>query len=751
MSDLVLNLDYAQSSSNNIFGLNEKKSIESYLVNKGVRSPKDILFSGVFTDLKKKKVWEINSKQTEEERLLVVSQFRLNIFSSNGKFVSDGHLLDVVEYTPTDGAVTIKLRNGVIQFNSVQNKLDELSLAIKKMFSLNFPGMPGSDPVVSKEIGACFGFARTYRCVSDFYGIPVRDDICWEINNLYEANNIRDFNLSDWPETPTPAQGKAMIESLKYNSWFESISIFNNPSCKVSNDGILSLNATLQTNKKLQKLVLQNINARESWITPETWMTFAMNNYVHTIDLSCNAIEDRGTMGLCNDWLATVGHEIQSINLAKCGIGKQGMSLLFKTLRENKWISKNIKFLSVSGNKIEESGTEMVSFLADAVALKHFEMSNCSIVWSSLKPAANIQRSKETRMITRLDLSQNKLNTSSKPDFENLAAFLQLITPNLADLDMGSTVLPVGAINLVLSATPNLMRLDLSDNELGEEGIVTLVDTLMRTTLPKLKHLFINRNVGSATPTDFISQTLSLTRVTQSIKGTSSASAANAIKALVQLISPNAFALCPLESLHIAGSSNGRLKAEIIPLAQALLKNDTIFEIDISGHHAGDDLAIALGRVIQVNKTIRTLYWDENLTTTVGMEYFSMGFRRNQTLLHMPLPVLDVGEVLKLPENSPAMQLIKERLKLGDSTTTVQQRVTQLASEIQSQIINNNLRKMKDVINKARERQRAEVAISQSMKNASLNSPQAGTPAASSTPNIQSKSSSPDGLVEEQI
>eukprot|EP01133_Synstelium_polycarpum_P017740 gene17740-21152_t len=521
----------------------------------------------------------------EEERLLVVTTYRFYVFSSGGgKCVHDAHLLDLVEYAPVDGIASLKFRTSIVQFNSTQVKIDELAVAIKKMFSLNFPGMQADTLLNPKE------------------------DICWEIDNLFEANNLKDLNLSDWPEAPTALQGKALIEALKYNQWFESVVIYNNPGC------------------------------------------------------------------LCNDWLATIGHEIQSLNLSKCSIGKQGLSLIFKTMRTNKWISKNIKFFSISGNKMEDCGGDLVAFLADALAMRHFEMSNVQLVWSSLRPPATITRSKETRPITRLDISQNKLVTGKStqdPSADHLAAFLSLITPNLADIDLSSTCLAPASIYPVLSSAPNLVRLDLSDNELGEDGIVQLVETLCHTTLPKLKHLYINRNIAAQSSTDILSQTLSLTRVTASLRpNNNSASAANAIRALVQLIAPSSFALCPLETLHVAGNSAGRLRAEIIPLAQALLKNDTITELDISGHHAGDDLAINLGRVIQVNRTIKTLYWDENLTTTVGMEYFSIGFRRNPSLQHMPLPVLDIGELLKLPENSPAMQTIKERLRLADNSTT---------------------------------------------------------------------------------
>ncbi|EAL64096.1 hypothetical protein DDB_G0286681 [Dictyostelium discoideum AX4] len=726
------------------FGPSEKKNIEQYL------RGKQIYFSGIYTELKKKNFFSSSKQQQEEQKILIVSSFRFHVFStsSSSKPLFDAHILDLLDYQiTTEGSseqeATLKFNQITINFNNSE-KVQELSIAIKKMFSLNFPGMQesknGNTTTTTTSnnnnnlnIGACGGFSRTYRCCSDFYGIQVREDICWEVDNLFESNNIKDLNLSDWPESPTPQQGRAMIDALKYNQWFESVTVANStPStqCKIGNDGVHSVNRVLETNRKISRLQLSNINARESWITPETWMSLAFNNYLTQVDLSNNSIEDRGVQFLCNDWLSTISHEIHSINLSKCNIGKQGLSNLFRAFRQNKWISKNLKFLSVSGNRMEDAASDMVLFLSEATALRQFEMSNCQPTWSAIKPPPTIQKSKETRIISKLDLSANKLNfnASNKQQLEqnanDLSLFLSMICPNLADIDLSSTCPSPNSIYTILSSVINLIRLNLSDNELEEEGIVTLVDILCHTTLPKLKHLYINRNFTINTD---IMNKLSISKVTSKLTGDSSGgsggsgggvgsgSLGNAVKSLVKLISPSSFSLCPLETLHFAGQNNGRVKGDIIPLAHALLKNDTITEIDISGHHAGDDLAITLGRVIQVNKTIKTLYWDENLTTTVGLEYFSIGFKRNQSIQHMPMLVLDIADFLKQPENSPSMQMIKERLRLVDTTTTVQQRVTQLASDIQSQIINNNLRKMKDAINKAVTRKRNEAAISNTM------------------------------------
>lgn len=92
----------------------------------------------------------------------------------------------------------------------------------------------------------------------------------------------------------------------------------------------------------------------------------------------------------------------------------------------------------------------------------------------------------------------------------------------------------------------------------------------------------------------------------------------NAIKALQQLLSPKSNLLCPVESLHFSGGGTFKLrvfvilkqhlklifviKSEILPLVTALATNETLTELDITGHAVGDELAIMLGRTLMVFK-----------------------------------------------------------------------------------------------------------------------------------------------------
>lgn len=52
-----------------------------------------------------------------------------------------------------------------------------------------------------------------------------------------------------------------------------------------------------------------------------------------------------------------------------------------------------------------------------------------------------------------------------------------------------------------------------------------------------------------------------------------------------------------LKTLSIKGDENSALKSEVIPILEALISNDTLTSLDISGHQGGDSLATSLGRL----------------------------------------------------------------------------------------------------------------------------------------------------------
>jgi len=101
-----------------------------------------------------------------------------------------------------------------------------------------------------------------------------------------------------------------------------------------------------------------------------------------------------------------------------------------------------------------------------------------------------------------------------------------------------------------------------------------------------------------------------------------------------------------------------------------LLNNTTLEVLDISGHQGGDAVATGIGKVLQHNATLHTLYLDGNTIGIAGLTALRLGLQRNKAVKCMPLPLADMSVLLKeSEENAP--------------------KVFQLARDIQKKIYEN--------------------------------------------------------------
>jgi len=82
---------------------------------------------------------------------------------------------------------------------------------------------------------------------------------------------------------------------------------------------------------------------------------------------------------------------------------------------------------------------------------------------------------------------------------------------------------------------------------------------------------------------------------------------------------------CKIEYLSLSGRGKHGIGRDIIPFIQSLLQNSTITELDISGHGFGDAGAIWVSKVIQQNKTLKSLKLDENKVSPLGFRSLAIG------------------------------------------------------------------------------------------------------------------------------
>ena len=78
--------------------------------------------------------------------------------------------------------------------------------------------------------------------------------------------------------------------------------------------------------------------------------------------------------------------------------------------------------------------------------------------------------------MTSLDISGNKIVVKDSKHLD-LFQFLKH-SPKLVELNISGTNIPAEIIKSTLDECPNLERLDVSDNNMGDAGLLALIDAL---------------------------------------------------------------------------------------------------------------------------------------------------------------------------------------------------------------------------------------------------------------------------------
>ncbi|KYQ93705.1 hypothetical protein DLAC_05091 [Tieghemostelium lacteum] len=637
----------------------------------------------ILTQIERKNIDLVLSQKNEDENYLqkvevkgkkarklfiLIGNNRIFFFKVGGKLEFDYHLLDILELrSDNPKEITIKLRsdNGkeplVLGIDFPQDT-NEIIFAVDYLFSLNFPTMksnrvkivvlpesrqteifnnPVNANMAKPEMGSCGGFTLTYFSMCDFMNIQPINEVNWHVDNILAGSPIKEFDYGFFykKERLIGTDAKPIMAALAINQYFTSFSVRG---IKLSSDCLLSIISMLSQNTCFEKLVLNGVGL-DRGLTEKLVDALQSNKALplKELDLGDNAIEDKGMLAvvelLKNCQLN--GYQLRSLVLSNCSAGKSSMLALCECLASQESLISNLKNLDISQNRLENDGSVAISnFLGKSKALTHLNLSNGNPQFHQLKVC---------KTLTNFDSSGNKVEKKHNVhrdmiNFLNHSIFL-------TQLNLSKCSIPVEIIS-DLFGEGNLMKLEslnVSDNDLGDEGVSQLCDHL--SNHPCLRALDISGN--------FIRRSKARTQMIESI---------------INLLEKKSKTHYFMRSIVIQGGTKSQLKGDLLPVVCSLYYNNTLKEIDISGHAIGDILAAAIGKLLQVNSTLEKLHWDDNGTTHRGLSLFKIGLARNQSLLHSPLPMKDIASSLK-----------------SDNTPQHLQKMTELCTEIQ-QLISNS-------------------------------------------------------------
>ncbi|GAM24434.1 hypothetical protein SAMD00019534_076090 [Acytostelium subglobosum LB1] len=619
---------------------NDRKLVNALLSQRNQEST----FLGIADKISKKK----NKKPSK--RIILITKHRV-IFLKPGipKVKKEAHLLDLTEVKSSNSQEVIFITK-TFGYGLIHPKADDIINALRLTYSLTFAGCPDDScfkldvkppsrltDVPTKDL-PCGGFVETYSSLCNYFNIPTRDDICWDMANIVSSRNIKAFNFNEIEQPISPGDIKALLGALKWNTYFKSL-VFNG--IQLGKDQLTSLAETLKTNSTIEDLSLNNVGIKGDTL-PIIAMTLQSNKNIGltSIDLSNNPFEDKGMAAFAN-YIGASPRGIASLNFANCAMGKAGIVALTNALKKNVKMGMTLSYLDLSNNKMDSDGSASLSaFLASPNSLRTLNIANTipnmeTIVGALVRGCLELRHldisdnrltKKEVVHLVRFIGSSSLLKTininNTKIPVENLKEVIMAISSNLYVQDVifesRNNDLGIAGARMLASLAdkiPNIHTLDLAENDFGDEGVSVICDGFIQNN--SVKKLSLNGN----------------------FKVSKTKSRAAAIESVISLVE----AATPLEALHMTnGLSKSQLKNDILPFIYALATNDSLTELDITGHQMGNKGAIALGKALQTNKALVSLVWDENLTSVAGFAGLAVGLERNLTLKNMNKPLIDI-------------------------------------------------------------------------------------------------------------
>ncbi|KAJ8003194.1 hypothetical protein DPEC_G00166860 [Dallia pectoralis] len=376
------------------------------------------------------------------------------------------------------------------------------------------------DEPLTDILGPCGGFSEAYAALCDFNEFPCREEIQWDVDNIYFAQRCQEFNLLDFCHLENRDLALS-VAALSFNQWFTKIS---SKDLKLSSEIQEQVIFIINRSSTLEEVCLEGGGLKLDFAMK---MACALRDHtcsaIHTINLSANNIEDKGLAALSVE-LANMPHGLTQLSLSRIGVSPKGLGVLTQALSHNMAFSSSLCHLDLSGNASSlatEEAVNLFKFLSGTNAVSYLDLTGTDCPLDALFVSLSVGCCSN---LTHLNMSRNPFShrkvrdvtrtvndffsKSSKLKFVGLAGTkfppeaLRFLLQGLAtntqlcdlELDLSCCELRSAGAQVIqehIFEAKAISSLDISDNGL-ESDMVTLVLSIGRSH--SIRHLALGRN-----------------------------------------------------------------------------------------------------------------------------------------------------------------------------------------------------------------------------------------------------------------
>ncbi|KAI1235503.1 hypothetical protein IHE44_0002378, partial [Lamprotornis superbus] len=229
------------------------------------------------------------------------------------------------------------------------------------------------EEMLQSNPGPCGGFSETYAALCDYNGFAFREEIQWDVDNIYHSQDCREFNLLDFSHLESRDVALS-VAALSFNLWFTKLSCKDFRLNQEISEQLLYM---LSKSVTLEELVLENSGLKADFVQRMAQaLSSHPNSVLHTINLAGNQLEDRGVTAFSRH-MEKSSKGLQSLSLARTMLTARGMSTLCKALTDNKAIGFSLRHLDLSGNPGILAGDDisnLQSLLRHCHSLSHLSL-----------------------------------------------------------------------------------------------------------------------------------------------------------------------------------------------------------------------------------------------------------------------------------------------------------------------------------------------------------------------------------------